>query len=537
MLPKRFDLDTYKSILLRRKWYVIVPFCLVLCIGAIYAVIKPKLYKASTLILVERQKVPENYVRSTVTSDLSDRINTIRQQVTSRTNLESIINHFGLYKQKQADFGELTMQEKVELMREDITVQVHRGTAFSIDFVGVDPVKIAEVANKLASNFIDENLRVREDQSIGTTKFLESELSRIERILAEREAVLQGYIQKYMGGLPGDLDTNLRITDQLRQKVASIERSLDEARTQKIMLQQQISNLRNLAASLPTEQGDGLGSEDSMAAAPELQQLRDRLSSLRLRYTENHPDVVKVRKMIAKITEQQEAEEQVPGSDSYSPSEGVISSEGFDPFEGQVQGLEFQVTSIEQSIRSLQNEKARLDKQISLLDQRITDTPQRHLELISIQRNYDTIKDQYDSLMAKKLQSELAENMEKRQKGEQFRVIDPAKTPEKPFRPNVPKIMLAALLLGLGTGFGLALGIEYLDQSFRDYTDISEVLQIPVLAVIPRLQTAADVSRSKRLRVIGYCLSGCFLAALGVTIWLWVNGALLELVQKIREFV
>jgi uncharacterized protein involved in exopolysaccharide biosynthesis len=303
------------------------------------------------------------------------------------------------------------------------------------------------------------------------------------------------------------------------------------------MLQQQISNLRNLAVSMPDDQENVLGSDDNVAAAPELHQLREQLSALRLRYTENHPDVVKIKTMIAKIIERQEADKQLSADDSHSQTDGVISSGGYDLFAGQVEGLEFQVTSIQEGISALKSEKARLERQISLLDQRITDTPKRQLELIAIQRDYDTIRQQYDSLLSKKLQSELAENMEKRQKGEQFKVIDPAKPPEKPFRPKIPKILLAAVMLGLASGLGLAFGVEYFDQSFRDYNELADVLEIPVLAVIPRLQTAADIRRKKRLKVIGYCLSGCFLAAIGVTIWLWMNGDLMELVQKLRSLV
>jgi polysaccharide chain length determinant protein (PEP-CTERM system associated) len=535
MLPQKFDLDDYKKILLRRKWYVIVPFIVTLVATAVYILITPRVYRASTLILVQRQTVPENYIRPTVTASLSDRISTIKQQVTSRTNLETLVDKYELYASKDPSADGLTMQDKVELMRENITVQVHRGAAFSISFVYPDPQKVMRVANDLTANFIDENLREREAQSIGTTEFLENELAQMKADLEEKEAALTAYKQQHMGGLPDQLNTNFSMLKQLSDKSVSIERSLDEARTQKIMLQGQISNLKSMSESLPVmNQGDfsGLGAEP--VGSPELEQLKQRLETLRLRYKENHPDVLKVKKMIARLEEQLQ---QPVADDAAHPPEGVVPSGDYDIFAGQLEALVFQMSSIEQTIRSLQAEKAGLEKKIDLLKQLIEDTPRRQLELITLQRGYDTIKSQYDNVLEKKLQSQLASNMEKRQKGEQFKVVDRAKLPEKPFRPNVPKLLLAGLFAGLAAGLGLALGLEYLDQSFRDHKEMGEFLQVPVLAVIPRMPTAVEIRKRHRFRVFACCLSGCLLLAIGVGIWLWVNGNLQEWVQRIRNFV
>ena len=534
MLPKKFDLDEYKKILLRRKWHVIIPFLVTLLATAVHILVTPRTYQASTLILVERQAVPENYVSPTVTAQLSDRIATIKQQVTSRTNLEALIEKYHLYRSKDPSKKEMILQEKVELMREKIAVQVHRGAAFSISFMYTDAEKVMRVANDLTANFIDENLRVREEQSVGTTRFLEGELARLESNLRKREAALTAYKQKHMGGMPDQLNSNFSMLKQLSDKVVSIERSLDEARTQKIMIQGQISNLKSMSEAIPADQGALFASDAETVGSPEIAQLEQQLQTLRLRYTENHPDVLKVKKMIERLQEQNQ---QPVADETAYPTEEAFPSGGGDIFAGQVDALSFQMESLQQTIRGLQREKSEIEKQIAVLTQRIEETPQRQLELIELQRDYDIIKGQYDKLLSKKLQSQLAENMEMRQKGEQFRVIDRAKLPEKPFRPDIPKLLLAGLFAGLAAGFGLALGVEYLDQSFRNYHDLTEVLQIPVLAVIPKLQTAADMRRDKRLRVAGYCLSGCFLVAAGVGIWLWISGDLRELVQKLRAFV
>jgi polysaccharide chain length determinant protein (PEP-CTERM system associated) len=535
MLPREFDFAYYSRALLRRRWLVIVPFFLVVIAGIIYALTAPKTYEASTLILVQRQKVPENYIKSTVSDTLTDRISTIREQVTSRTNLESLITEFGLYESKDPEKSDMTTQDKVELMRKHIEILVSRGAAFSVAFRNEDPQKTMKVANALAQNFIDENLRVREDLSVGTTNFLQRELERIEAMLKEKEAILTEYKQRHMGSLPDQLATNLQLLGELREKIVSIERSLDEARSQKVMFQGQMANMDSVTNSGPTDQLTMLDPGGGMSATPELQELKDSLKALRLRYTANHPDVVKLQKMIARI-EQEQAEEPAAGTDQ-APLGKVIAPGGGDLFTAQAEVLQVQMASFDQTIRDLLAQKAKLEQESSRLAQIISDTPKRQMEINALERDYDTIKKQYDSLLAKQLESQLAANMEMRQKGEQFQVIDHAKLPEKPVSPNIPRIIFLAVAVGLAAGFGLALGTEHLDPSFRDAKEVGEFLQLPVLAVIPRMRTAADIRKRRRFRVFACCLSGCLLLAVGFGIWFWVNGDLQEWVQKIGSLV
>jgi len=532
MLPQKFDLDQYKVILLRRKWYVIIPFVVTMAATAVHLVVTPRIYRASTLILVERQTVPENYISPTITSSLSDRISTIKQQVTSRSNLEKLVEKYGLYESKDPSEEYLTMQEKVEFMREQIAVTVHRGAAFGISFVYPDAEKVAQVTDDLTTTFIDENLRVREEQSVGTTRFLESELARLEEALKEREAALTAYKQNNMGGLPDQLQSNFGMLEQLSDKVVSIERSLDEARTQKIMLQGQISNLKSMSEALPPDMGSSWESGEETFNSPELADLRQRLEALRTRYTENHPDVVKLKKLIARAEEKQL---QAGGAMDGAPADSGPPAAGGDIFAGQLAGLSFQMDSIEQAIRDLQQEKSKIEKQIAIFSKRIEETPRRELELTALQRDYDVINSQYNNLLSKKLQSQLAENMEMRQKGEQFKVLDRAKVPEKPFRPNIPKILLIGLFAGLAAGCGLALALEYLDKSFRDHEEITKFLHLPLLAVIPRIETAAESRKRQRFRLLAYSLSGLFLLILGICLYLWVNGNLQQWAEKIRS--
>ena len=532
MLPKEFDIHKYREILVRRKWQVLIPFLPIVIAAGLYVAFAPKLYRASTLILVERQKVPENYIKSNITGDTNDRIRSIKEQVTSRTNLESLIERFSLYSSKKSRGRELTLQEKVQLMRPFTQVLVRQGSSFSISFDHSNPDEAMLVANALTDNFIQQNLSIREQMSVGTTDFLEFELQRVERILREKEAALTAYKQQHLGGLPDQLQTNLQVLNQLSQKIASIDQSINQARSQRILLQSQIAHFGSMATAFSEDDLTGLASADGTAASPEISQLREQLRTLLLRYTENHPDVIKLKKMIERIEREQE---QMAASDNEEiTEEATLPDAGNDMLSSQKESLTFQTDAIDQTIKDLQSEKMKVQREIERLTKLVDQTPKRQLDLIELQRDYGMIQGQYNSLLSKKLESQLAENLERRQKGEQFRVIDRAKRPEKPFKPNVGKIMLLGVAAGLAAGFGLPLGIEYLDQSFRDYDELSDFLQLPVLAVIPRIETAASAKRKRKLRVFTYCASAFLLLVISVGMWLWLNGNLHEFLQKIR---
>ena len=199
-------------------------------------------------------------------------------------------------------------------------------------------------------------------------------------------------------------------------------------------------------------------------------------------------------------------------------------------------GLEFQLASIDQTIKDLRVQKLKIEQENRRLDKLIADTPKRKLDLINLERDYNAIKQQYNSLLSKKLDSDLVTSMEKQEKGTGFKVVSPANRPTKPVSPNIPRIILMAALAGLAVGFGLAFGMEYIDQSFRDYKELGEFLQLPVLAVIPQLETTTGPNnRKKRLKLIAFCVTGVLFALVGIGIWLWMNGNLQELVQKIRS--
>lgn len=521
MLPQKLDPDRYKTILIKRKWYVIIPLFITLTASAVYLLTAKRLYKATTLILVQRQTVPENYVSSTVTASIHERMRTIKEHITSRSNLEGLINKYDLYAPKNREEKALTIEEKVEFMRKSISIWVNRGASFSLSFIYSNPEKVMQVTNDLTTNFINENLMVREEQSVGTTQFLQNELDRIEVALKRREKALTDFQQEHRGSLPDQLSSNFNMLKQYNDKVASIEQRLDEARTQKIMLQEQIANSERISETVQVDQrDDSTESIQETFISSDITELKHRLKELQHRYTEKHPDVIKLKTIIARMEANQPE---------------LPEAESSDMFVQQLESLALQMASIQNTIKTHQQEKAELDKKIAIVTKRIEDTSDVGLELISLQRDYNSIRSQYNNLLAKKLQSELAESLEIRKKGEQFKIIDHAKLPEKPFKPNVPKTLLAGILVGLTAGLGLALGLEYMDKSFEDYRELSEFLQMPLLAVIPRIETRQDLIKKKRVRIFAYCLSGFSLTAVGIGVWFWINGYLQELMKRLVD--
>lgn len=493
-MDQTLNVTKYVDMALRRKWWIIIPFLLVLLGGLTYALIAPKVYEASTLILVIPQRVPQNYVRSIVTVSMEDRLRTITQQVTSRTNLERIIKQYGLFQDESSK--DLLLDQKVELLRKRIHTRVIRGGrtgggAFTISFEGKDPVKVADVANGLASNFITENLKLRESQAIGTSKFLADELESVRKRLAEKEDELKRYRTRYMGGLPEQLQTNLSILSRLQTQLDQYNENLRDAENRKILLQQQI------AEAARTTEASVSGRSEQRRTSPEEEQLaalKRQLALLRSRYTENHPDVIRLKEEIARLQADLKPEPAQETGTEVSPP----------PIARVDQTLRRQLEEIDLEIKRLKMEITKTQRQIKIYQKRVEDTPKREQELLALNRDYENLKELYNSLLNRKLEAELAVSMEKKQKGEQFKVLDPAKVPGRPIKPDIRKILLLAFALGLGVGGGLAYFVEILDTSFKDPDEVEKELDLPVLLTLPIRYTERELRRMKMKKILAY---------------------------------
>jgi len=529
--PTPFTLGDGIRILLRRYWLILIPFCIAVTVGIALAVKLPRIYRAATLILVEPQRVPKEYIQPVVDFDISARINIISQQIKSRTNLEKVLEEFNLYTGPKYD--RWFMEDKILKLRESIVVDVPKRSrneslnAFTIEFEGEDPLKVMRVTNALASYFIDENLKTREAHVVGTSDFLGEELETMRNRLSQLEETLKNYRTTYMGSLPEQLETNLRILDRFQQQRMEKEQSLREAKNTLIVLDKQIAealeaaqNSEPVYVDSSLTGNDGAMSFDGGNKPARLDQLKNDLKILETKYTDAHPDIRRLRRLIADLEKQKEAEAAAAGPQP----EGVqkVAPALISPQSKYQMLLAQRRMEVEKEIQTMEEEIRSINEATRIYEKRVEETPKREQELLSIKRDYENVKATYNSLLQRKLEAAIAVNMEKKQKGEQFRIIDPAKLPQKPIKPDMRKLFLLVVAAGLGAGVGLILLAETQDKSFRRKKDIEKTLEIPVMAVVPVLRRPREMFL-KRFKVV--------LGVFGITICLALTALFFAVTQ------
>jgi polysaccharide chain length determinant protein (PEP-CTERM system associated) len=504
---KSFNIHDYIEILLRRIWYIIIPFVVISIGTVLYALYAPKEYQATTVILVIPQKVPEQFVQPTVTSKIEDRLQSIGQEIMSRTRLEQIISEFGLYPKEAKSHS---MEEIVELMRKNIQFEIPKKEKeknyFTISYTGKDPKVVAMVTNKLASLFIEENLKFRELQAQGTSEFLSFELAATKTKLEEQENSITDFKKQFMGELPEQREANLKVLEQLMNLYQRIGENLRSAQDRKVVVQKQLSDTEHLMAYVSREGKEEPfspnnpprpGQRDSQEI--QLEQLKSHLTDLQGKYTEKHPDILITKKKIVDLEAKVEKARSEREAEESSPLPGVrtetrkgrIGDET--DYRLMVRGkeMENQLVAIELEIGRLREEEGRVKVQMAKYRERIENTPIREQAMANLTRDYQNTRESYQKLLQKSQDAQQAENLERRQKGEQFKIIDPARIPEKPIKPNIPKVLLLGLFLAMASSVGLAFFREQLDHSFRDGEDLEATLRFKVLANIPKIEVKA----------------------------------------------
>lgn len=503
--------DQILEILIRRKWFIIIPLCISLTIGLFHTLTTKKTYEASTLILVQPQRVPTNYIRSVVTSTISQRISTISQQVLSRSNLEKIIDQFGLFENAEGMY----LEDKISIMRKRVQVKIERtrrsgAEAFSIVFTGSEPQRVMRIANTLASFFMDENLKVREAQAIGTSEFLDSELEKTRKRLEEREKQLADYRKKYLGGLPDELETNLRTLDRLQLEINGQRELLRETKNSINILETRIARVKGNNSQKSElgfqksglENGDGIAPEQS-ENQQKLELAEKQLETLLLTYTEKHPDVLKLKKAIEKLETTNREEEKTDQEETVEEKTQKVA--GSLNTNSEILQKELQVKQMKEEFNRIQSDISKMEKQMKVYQKRVEDTPKREIEMQSLQRDYSNIQNVFNSLLDRKLEAELSVNMEKKQKGEQFRILDHARLPEKPISPDVKKLFLLSVVSGLGLAVGIIFLLEFFDSSIRREEQIEKELGLKILAAVPTITRAKEKLKKR----IGLILFGC----------------------------
>jgi polysaccharide chain length determinant protein (PEP-CTERM system associated) len=463
-------INTVLRVSLKYRWLIIIPLFLAILTGSYFSIKLPKKYEASTTIMVQEQRVPSSYVQSVVTTDITSRLRSITQQVKSRTNVERIIEEFQLL--SGPEYNDMFLEDKIENVRSRIDVNTIRSTMFTISFQGGSPEKVKNITNVLADYFIDENLKIREAQATGTSDFLDDELQSMREKLEKSEQEYREYRQRYYGELPEQLEGNLSNRDNLNEQLFEKQIMLRENKNLVADLENKIAEAKaNNRMLLTAEQA-------AQNTAGDIAQLQSQLEVLRTRYTDNHPSVVRLKKMIQKRIESEntvsdELETAAALSINLSPQERQV-----DELKSEIQAMELEIVE--------------LKKKVDLHQQRIDNTPKREEELFTIKRDYENLQDIYNSLSSRRLEAQLSVNMEKKQKGEQFQIIDTARLPEKPISPNMKAIFLASIVMGLGIGGGIAFFLEYTNNSFKSIEEVESTIGLPVLATVPAILEAKD---------------------------------------------
>jgi len=496
------DLDFSKlfSGFYRHKGIVFAASLVVFLLAAYLAATLPNVYRSSTLILITPQRIPGNIVMPTITSSVSDRINAITQEIMSRTRLESIIKEFGLYPGGSA----LTMEDRVGIFRGNIRLDIRRNDAFQISYDSVNPETAMKVANRLASLFIEQNLQVREQQAIGTTNFINSETERLRKELEEQEALVTHYKVDNRFELPDQLDANLRTVEQLRAELKGNMANVTSMQERLGSLQKQL-----LEASTPIIVTQKNGESEIKLNLPANQKVQIRmkeLENLLIRYSERHPDVLRLRAEIASLENELEAEK------SKAKKSGGAPPSAENPLK---QIIQEQLESLKASIKAIEISNGELRNAIAIHQKRVENTPLRGIEVKKVTRTYDITLRKYQDLLAKGLESQLAENLEKKQKGEQFQVVDPANLPLAPLKPNRPLILLGGLAAGMIGGLALAFIWDLLDRSFKNGDDLASFVNLPILATIPAIVTRGAVLERRRAQgLLGVSTLGVLLVGL-----------------------
>jgi polysaccharide chain length determinant protein (PEP-CTERM system associated) len=496
---KRYSPEELVRIVWARKWLVVVAGV----VGAILAFgvarVLPVKFESATTIMLVPQRVPEGYFNPTVTFRFEDQLNTISPEILSRVRLERVINEFDLYRNLRAP---RTMDDIVQLMRSDITVKLVAGDSFRVSYVSNDPQVAMKVATRLASLFIEENIKDRKVVADNTSQFIDEELENAKKSLVEQEKRLANYKTANGGELPTQLAANQQMLQGDQLQLQGLLESISHDRDRRLALDQQLASLATDLDGSGTKSAGSATTPHGSPVADQLDKERATLQDLSSRgYTEAHPDVIRAKQVVRDL-EQQLAREVTrrraePTAEPAMPNPIAVARQD------RAIALRADLQMIDRQIATKQADERRLRESIDQLRRHIDATPTRESELTSLTRDYDTVSKLYTTLLGKKKDSEIARNLENRQIGAQFKLLDPASVPTRPISPNRPKLTMAGGALGLALALGLIAFVEYRNSGLRTEDEVAACLGLPVIAVVPMMTMPATRQTPRLKRLLG----------------------------------
>src|SRR2546426_1128784 len=457
----------------RRRWVGIVLFLGASVPALSFVASLPDIYKATATVLVERQQIPETFVRPAVSDELETRLHAISEEVLSRSRLNDLVARYEPY---PALRGKVSPEALIERMRRDINLDLkgvertwERGAtvAFALSYRGRDPRKVAQITNALASLYVEQNEKSREQQATHTADFLKNQMDEMKRKLEEQEARVGQFRKRHAGELPQQVESNIAVLERL-----NVQLQLNSEKQMRAM------DRRDRLSGQAADAGSGAPAGDPEDTQARIDRLMEERAELCRHYTDSYPDVARLDREIADLKRRLA---EAPATPRTGGATGPQTLGGSRPAESE--------------IATLKREEERLRRTIAAYEQRIDVAPQRQQEFEARSRDYHTTKELYDSLLKRYEESLVAASMEHGQTGEQFRILDAALPPRDPAAPNRLWLSLMTLILSAGVAVGAMAVAEQLDTSFHSVESLREFTRVPVLARIPRIVTRRDMFR------------------------------------------
>jgi polysaccharide chain length determinant protein (PEP-CTERM system associated) len=483
---------------LRRYWWVL-PIA-VLSLGALgYAATRvlPKKYKSSTTVLVEQPVVPPDYVRPVVQEDLHNHLASMQAQVLSSSQLQPIIEKFGLYPDQRGKVRNEILQAQlrkavdVELMQPMMGAVNRQPPGFHVSVTFDNPRQAQQICQEVTSMFMEANKSNRLNKAKATTGFLGDQLVQAKANLDEQDAKLADFKRKYLGMLPEEEQANLNLLNglntQLEANTQTINRAQQDKAFNETFLSQQEANWKNTLA------GGGEQSTDTLET--QLATLKAQLHDLLLRYKPEHPDVIKLKSQVDDLEHRIAAEPVTP------PTLPPASASAKTPREpAQLQQLRGKIKQDDLNIADLTRRQGQIQNQISVLQARVQSSPMVEEQFKQLNRNYQTAQQGYDQLLKNQNDAAMATELEQEQQSETFQVLDAPNLPGAPSFPDVLQFTGGGLGGGLVFGFAILYLIAMTDKAMYSERDVELALKLPVLTVVPSL----DQKMTRKNREVGH---------------------------------
>ncbi len=511
--PKMRGTEEYWAMLRRQRWVILAAgfVCWLLVWGVSWLL--PSSYQSDAVILVQQQQVSPNLVAPSVDVSLEAQLESIRQQVLSRTRLQPIIDAYHLYPKHHGLLAIFDPTDSVvQMQTKDVQIKLVEApshtnnqetlTAFDISY-SAPTAELAQAVNaKLTDLFVQEHAATQQQFSQTTTTFLQTELDDARADLNQQDAKVKAFKAQHQGELPDQLQGNLQVLSGLQDQLQSNERAMSAAQQQRLYLESIVQQYNSVQSDL--------GNTGDSTLAPETldKQLKDlemELAQERSQYTDNYPDVIALKDQIAKTKELQKQTQQEitsqkkadKGSDALPAGSAAELQSGAPT---QMMQIQSQLKANQLEMQSLAGAQKRIEAEIGTYQARLNAPPMVEQQLDEISRGYAESSKNYDTLQAKLQESELASNLQQNQRGEQFGIVSPASLPSAPSAPNHLLISLAGLGAGIGIGLVLGLLLEFTNVRIYRESDLEGVVSARVLVGIPKLSTAGEERRRIILR-------------------------------------